>query len=110
MEQHEVKKTNPVVGYVRDSVQEIRKVTWPTRHQATNMTILVIIISIAAAAIIAGLDYVFTLGYQKVLELLGPTGIPISDTLPPTESSTTTTVPVTLPVTPDASDVPVTPD
>ena len=38
----------------------MRKVTWPTRNEVTNSTIVVVIISAIVAVIIFALDTVFT--------------------------------------------------
>jgi preprotein translocase subunit SecE len=38
----------------------MRKVTWPTRSEVTNSTIVVIVISVIVAAIIFALDTFFT--------------------------------------------------
>ena len=39
---------------------ELKKVKWPTRPQVVRMTTIVISVSIAVGAFIAGLDYAFT--------------------------------------------------
>ncbi len=38
----------------------MRKVTWPTRNEVTNSTIVVIVISVIVAIIIFALDTIFT--------------------------------------------------
>ena len=40
--------------------KEMKKVTWPTRKETTNKTLLVIGISVATAALLGGLDAFFT--------------------------------------------------
>ena len=47
-------------GYIRDIVSELRKVVWPTRRDATNLTVLVVVISLAVGVILGGLDLVFS--------------------------------------------------
>ncbi|NQV11813.1 preprotein translocase subunit SecE [Candidatus Uhrbacteria bacterium] len=46
--------------YFRGSVEEGRKITWPTRQETFRYSALVIIITIIVAAFFGGLDYVFT--------------------------------------------------
>jgi|TARA_B100001971_G_C18194712_1_gene540748 preprotein translocase subunit SecE len=53
-----------IIQYIRDSREELRKVTWPTKQQTINSTILVVIVSIVIAAFLGGLDY----GFNKLLE------------------------------------------
>jgi preprotein translocase subunit SecE len=45
--------------YLREVIQEIKKVTWPSREQTQNMTILVIIASLIVGLYIGLLDYIF---------------------------------------------------
>ena len=55
-----------VADYVKSSYEEMKKVTWPTKKEAKNYTILVISISIGVALFLGALDYVFS----KALEVL----------------------------------------
>lgn len=60
---------NPVTkltAYVQESVAELHKVTWPTRDQTRNYTLLVIGLSVAIAVFFSVLD----LGFNNVIELL----------------------------------------
>jgi len=54
------------VGYFKEVVRELKKVSWPSRKQTVNKTILVIVISILLAVYLGGLDFVF----QKLAETL----------------------------------------
>lgn len=58
-----------IASYFRESVAEIKKVTWPTRREAVNHTLLVIGISVALAAFFGALDYLLTVGLQALLNL-----------------------------------------
>lgn len=44
-------------GGVRD---ELRKVTWPTREELTRLTIIVIIVTIAASVVLGVISFLFT--------------------------------------------------
>ena len=55
--------------FVEESWSELKKVTWPTREQVRNLTVLVFVISAAVGAYIALFDILFTAIIQRV-ELL----------------------------------------
>jgi preprotein translocase subunit SecE len=42
-----------------DIVGELRKVTWPTREEATRLTVMVLIVCAVVGVILAVLDYGF---------------------------------------------------
>lgn len=46
-------------GYLREVLQELKKVSWPSRTQTYSKTFLVIGVSIIVSIFIAILDYVF---------------------------------------------------
>ncbi len=51
---------NKVTTYFREALYELRKVTWPTKKQTINYSIIVIAITIFTAIFFAALDYIFT--------------------------------------------------
>ncbi len=51
---------------VRNIMAELNKVTWPTREETRNLTIVVIGISVVLGAILAGLDGLFSVLYRLV--------------------------------------------
>ena len=51
---------NRILDYIKKVYLEMRKVTWPTRSEVTNSTIVVIVISAIVAVIIFALDTAFT--------------------------------------------------
>ena len=53
--------------YVKDSVAEMQKVTWPTKKQTINYSYLVIGISIAVALFLGLLDWIFQYGLKFLL-------------------------------------------
>ena len=57
---------NRLQTYIRESIEEMKKVTWPTKKETTNYTIMVIAISLGMAAFLGILDFIFT----KLLEYL----------------------------------------
>lgn len=50
---------NKLAEYVKSSINEMRKVTWPTKKETYSYTLMVIGISLAVAAFLGSLDYVF---------------------------------------------------
>lgn len=51
--------TNAVVNYFRETRAELRKVSWPTRQQATNLTLIVLAVTVAMAIFLGAVDYLF---------------------------------------------------
>jgi preprotein translocase subunit SecE len=45
--------------FYRDIKSELRKVVWPTREQATNLTVIVCIVSAAVGVFLGGVDLAF---------------------------------------------------
>lgn len=56
------------MNYFRDSFKELSKVSWPTFQRMIQLTIFVIIFSIASAALIGAADYLLNNGYQAVVD------------------------------------------
>lgn len=62
-------KSNTLTTYLRESYEEFKRVTWPTRNQAIRLSGIVLSFVLASAIIIAALDYAFNMGYQYLLNL-----------------------------------------
>ena len=58
---------NKLIDYIKSSVIEMKKVTWPSRKETYRYTILVVVISLATAAFLGALDFVFNYGFQLVI-------------------------------------------
>lgn len=58
---------NKLTNYIKESIVEMKKVTWPTKKETTNYTLLVVGISLATAAFLGFLDYIFTTGFQFII-------------------------------------------
>ncbi len=50
---------NALTKYLKEAIEEVRKVTWPTKKQTTNHTLVVIGITLAVAIFFAVLDFIF---------------------------------------------------
>jgi len=46
-----------LLKYLKDSQEELAKVSWPSKQNTINSTILVICVSVAVAAFLGGADY-----------------------------------------------------
>jgi preprotein translocase subunit SecE len=58
-QQIQPKPDNAIVRYFKETRAEIRKVTWPTRQEATNLTLIVLAVTVAMAIFLGAVDYVF---------------------------------------------------
>jgi len=56
-----------IVEYIKETKGEMKHVTWPTRKQAVNYTLLVIGFSVAVAILLAVADYFFKLGIENII-------------------------------------------
>ena len=61
------KQPNRIQRYFRETMGELRKVTWPTRQEATNLTIVVLIVISVMSIFLAVLDYIFTEFFLLIL-------------------------------------------
>ncbi|MCB0001495.1 MAG: preprotein translocase subunit SecE [Anaerolineae bacterium] len=62
------KQENRLTRYLRESRAEMRKVTWPTREEAINLTSIVLIVTFLMSLFLWGLDVVFD---SIMLRLIG---------------------------------------
>jgi preprotein translocase subunit SecE len=54
------KKGNIITRFLRETRSELRKVVWPTRREALNMTAIVLAVTLLMAAGLGVLDYLLT--------------------------------------------------
>jgi preprotein translocase subunit SecE len=55
-----VKKPNAIQRYFSETVGELRKVTWPTRKEATSLTIIVLAVTIGFGLYLGLMDFLFS--------------------------------------------------
>jgi preprotein translocase subunit SecE len=55
--------------FIDESWSELKKVTWPTRQQALNLTFLVFLVSFVVGVFISVVDFVFTQGLTFIQTL-----------------------------------------
>jgi len=58
---------NRFINYVKDTRAELTHVSWPTRHQTTVLTAVVILVSLVTAVFLGFFDYLFTLILDKFI-------------------------------------------
>lgn len=56
-----------ISNYIKASIEEMKKVTWPTKKETYNHTVLVIGVSLAVAAFLGALDYIFNWALELVI-------------------------------------------
>lgn len=49
-----------LVSYFKDTLAELKEVSWPSRQATVKLTLIVIAISIGVAAYVGSLDFLFT--------------------------------------------------
>ncbi len=53
------KEPNAIQRWYRETISELRRVSWPSRSEAISLTWIVIIVMVIMAIILGGLDWVF---------------------------------------------------
>jgi len=51
---------NKLITFIKEAKEELLKVNWPSKKQTLNYTLIVIGISLAVAAFLGSLDYIFS--------------------------------------------------
>jgi preprotein translocase subunit SecE len=60
-------KENAVIRYFRETWFELKKVSWPTRSEARNLTLIVVLATTFLAIILSLIDWVISLGFGLFL-------------------------------------------
>ncbi len=63
----ERKQPNKITLYFRETIGELKKVNWPTRREAINLTGIVLLVVLGMTAFLGLLDYVFTQVFALIL-------------------------------------------
>jgi preprotein translocase subunit SecE len=66
-EKKAVRRELGVIRYLRETRAELKKVTWPTREEATNLTYIVLGVTLAFSVFLGLLDWIFTQVFQLIL-------------------------------------------
>ena len=62
------KKENAIIRYLRETRAELRKVHWPTRQEAWNLTKVVLVVTVSMALLLGLLDYLFALELKGIID------------------------------------------
>jgi preprotein translocase subunit SecE len=54
------RKSNAISRVSRETIGELRKVNWPSRDEAIQLTLIVLAVLAASSAFLGALDYLFT--------------------------------------------------
>jgi len=64
---------NILFKYLKESKEEFKKVTWPTKKATINYSLLVIAISIFLAIFIGLSDFILNSGLEKIVDITAST-------------------------------------
>ena len=65
------RKENAIVRYFRQTWAELKKVHWPTRREATNMTLIVLAVTVAMSAFLGIADWLSALFFTLLVNVAG---------------------------------------
>ncbi|OGO14902.1 MAG: preprotein translocase subunit SecE [Chloroflexi bacterium RBG_16_48_8] len=65
------KKQNSIARYFRETMGELRKVNWPTRHQATQLTLIVLVVIGFTSVLLGAMDLLFSRLFAFLITLGG---------------------------------------
>ncbi|MFC2030709.1 preprotein translocase subunit SecE [Chloroflexota bacterium] len=58
---------NAVVEYFRETWFELKKVSWPTRQEALNLTLMVILVTAFLAVVLSLMDWAISEAFRLIL-------------------------------------------
>ena len=64
-----IKEPNAIVRYYRETVGELKKVVWPTRQEAVQLTTIVLIVIVVMSTVLGSFDYLFTELFRWLINL-----------------------------------------
>ena len=60
---------NALTSYFKDSLNELKLVTWPKQEELLRLTITTVVFVLIASVILGAADYLLSQGYQWLLTL-----------------------------------------
>ena len=63
------RKENAIVRYFRQTWAELHKVHWPTRQEASNLTLIVLAVTVAMSAFLGVVDWLSALFFSLLVDL-----------------------------------------
>ena len=61
-------RDNAITRYLRETWAELKKVRWPTRQEAQNLTLIVLAVTVGMAAILGLMDFFFAWEFSGLLD------------------------------------------
>jgi preprotein translocase subunit SecE len=61
------KEQNAIVQYLQETWFELKKVSWPTRSEAVNLTLVVVSVTTFLAIVLGLMDWLFATGFGLFL-------------------------------------------
>jgi preprotein translocase subunit SecE len=65
------RKENALLRYFRQTYAELKKVRWPTRHELTNLSLIVLAVTAAMSGFLSIVDWLSSLLFGFLIELTG---------------------------------------
>jgi preprotein translocase subunit SecE len=63
------RQPNAIVRFFRETTGELRKVSWPTRQEALNLTLVVLVVTASMSLFLGLLDFLFTRLFRLLISL-----------------------------------------
>jgi preprotein translocase subunit SecE len=63
----ERRQPNRFQRFIKETIGELKKVNWPTRQEAINLTVIVLIVTFIMSAVLGFLDLVFSKVFALIL-------------------------------------------
>lgn len=57
-----------IINYLKEAKAELKKVSWPSKKETTNYTLIVIALSVGMAVFFGLLDFVFSSGLARLIQ------------------------------------------
>lgn len=61
------KQESRIVRYLRETYYELKKVSWPTRSEAINLTLMVIVVTTFLAVVLSLMDWALSAAFGLFL-------------------------------------------
>ena len=58
-----------LITFLKEVKTEMKKVNWPTKQETLRYTLIILAISVAVAAFLGGLDYIFSILLNREIKL-----------------------------------------
>jgi preprotein translocase subunit SecE len=56
-----------LTNYIKNSIAEMQKVVWPTRKQALQLTLLIVVVSVVLGLLLSGLDLIWREVFKSLI-------------------------------------------